>query len=66
MAEIWNGEQGLGIAFAIASPKAFMRRLSAPDPARRLNQIPDDWHQIAVRFRRANSIRDGDKERSIW
>jgi putative transposase len=31
-----------------------------------LNQIPDDWHQIAVRFRRANGIRDGDKERSIW
>ena len=25
-----------------------------------LNQIPDDWHQIAVRFRRANGIRDGD------
>ena len=21
----------------------------------RLNQIPDDWHQIAVRFRRANA-----------
>ena len=32
----------------------------------RLNQIPDDWHQIAVRFRRANGIRDGDKERSMW
>jgi hypothetical protein len=32
----------------------------------RLNQIPDDWHQIAVRFRRANGIRDGDRERSIW
>ncbi|MCT0216739.1 hypothetical protein KQ298_10445 [Synechococcus sp. CS-1330] len=32
----------------------------------RLNQIPDEWHQIAVRFRRANGIRDGDKERSIW
>jgi hypothetical protein len=32
----------------------------------RLNQIPDDWHQIAVRFRRANGIRDGDSERSIW
>jgi putative transposase len=32
----------------------------------RLNQIPDDWQQFAVRFRRANGIRDGDKERSIW
>ncbi|QBE68867.1 transposase [Synechococcus sp. WH 8101] len=32
----------------------------------RLNQIPDEWHQIAVRFRRANGIRDGDRERSIW
>jgi hypothetical protein len=31
----------------------------------RLSQILDDWHQIAVRFRRANGIRDGDKERSI-
>ena len=32
----------------------------------RLNQIPDNWHQIAVRFRRANGIHDGDRERSIW
>ena len=32
----------------------------------RLNQIPDNWHQVAVRFRRANGIRDGDKERCIW
>jgi putative transposase len=32
----------------------------------RLNQIPDDWQQIAVRFRRVNGIRDGDRERSIW
>jgi putative transposase len=31
-----------------------------------LSQIPNDWDQIAVRFRRANGIRDGDKERSIW
>ncbi|WP_193742156.1 MULTISPECIES: hypothetical protein [unclassified Prochlorococcus] len=31
----------------------------------RLNQIPEDWHQVAVRFRRANGIRDGDKERSL-
>ncbi|ABM79016.1 Hypothetical protein P9303_22811 [Prochlorococcus marinus str. MIT 9303] len=26
----------------------------------RLNQIPEDWHQVAVKFRRANGIRDGD------
>jgi hypothetical protein len=32
----------------------------------RPNQIPDEWHQIAVRFRRVNGIRDGDSERSIW
>jgi hypothetical protein len=32
----------------------------------RLNQIPDDWQQIAVRYRRANGFRDGDKERSMW
>ena len=32
----------------------------------RLNQIPDEWHQIAARFRRANGIRDGDRGRSIW
>ena len=32
----------------------------------KLNQIPEEWHQEAVRFRRANGIRDGDMERSIW
>jgi REP element-mobilizing transposase RayT len=32
----------------------------------RLNQIPDDWQQIAGRFRKANGIRDGDRERSTW
>jgi hypothetical protein len=32
----------------------------------RLNQIPDDWQQIAVRFRRADGICNGDRERSIW
>ena len=32
----------------------------------RLNQIPDEWHQVAVRIRKANGILDGDKERSIW
>jgi hypothetical protein len=32
----------------------------------RLNQIPDGWHQIAVRFRRANGIRVGNLEQSIW
>ncbi|KGG28861.1 hypothetical protein EV13_0889 [Prochlorococcus sp. MIT 0702] len=26
----------------------------------RLNQIPEDWHQVVVRFRKANGIRDGD------
>jgi hypothetical protein len=31
----------------------------------RLNQIPEEWQQIAVRFRRSNGIRDGDRERSI-
>ena len=32
----------------------------------RLNQIPEHWHQVAVRFRRANGIRDGDREQSDW
>jgi hypothetical protein len=32
----------------------------------RLNQIPDEWHQIAVKFRRANGILDGDREPSDW
>ena len=32
----------------------------------RLNQIPEEWHQVAVRFRRANGIRDGDMERRFW
>jgi putative transposase len=32
----------------------------------RTNQIPDEWQQIAVKFRRANGIRDGDRERSMW
>jgi hypothetical protein len=31
-----------------------------------LNQIPDDWHQVAVRIRQANGIRDGGREQSIW
>ncbi len=26
----------------------------------RLNQIPEEWHQVVVTFRRANGIRDGD------
>jgi putative transposase len=26
----------------------------------RLNQVPDDWHQMVERFRRANGIREGD------
>jgi putative transposase len=29
----------------------------------RLNQIPAEWHQIAVRVWRANGILDGDIER---
>jgi hypothetical protein len=32
----------------------------------RLNQIPDDSQQIAVRLSHANGIRDGNRERSIW
>jgi hypothetical protein len=32
----------------------------------RLNQITNEWHQIAVSFRRASGIRDGDRVRSIW
>jgi len=32
----------------------------------RLNQIPGHWHQIAVRFRRANGILDGDRGLSDW
>ena len=32
----------------------------------RLNQFPEEWHQVAVRFRRANGIRDADRERSDW
>ena len=32
----------------------------------RLNKIPEHWHQVAVRFRRDNGIRDGDKKRSDW
>jgi len=26
----------------------------------RLKQIPEDWHQLAVKFRKTNGIRDGD------
>jgi putative transposase len=32
----------------------------------RLNQIAEEWHQVAVKFRRANGIRDGDREPSDW
>ena len=32
----------------------------------RLNQIPEDWHQVAVKFRRANGIRDGDQTLRLW
>ncbi|WP_052040509.1 MULTISPECIES: hypothetical protein [unclassified Prochlorococcus] len=27
----------------------------------RLNQIPEDWHQLAVKFRRANGINNVDQ-----
>ncbi len=32
----------------------------------RLNQIPEEWYQVAARFRKANGIRDGDRERRFW
>ena len=32
----------------------------------RLNQIPEEWHQIEVRFRKANGIRDGDQTLRLW
>ena len=32
----------------------------------RLNQIPEEWHQVAVRFRKANGIRDGDSRQLLW
>ena len=32
----------------------------------RLNQIPEDWRQVAVRFRKTNGIRDGDQTLSLW
>ena len=32
----------------------------------RLNQIPVDLHQVAVKIRRANGIRDGDQSLSLW
>ncbi|KGG27158.1 MULTISPECIES: hypothetical protein [unclassified Prochlorococcus] len=32
----------------------------------RLNQIPDEWYQVAVRFRKANGIRDGDSRLLLW
>ena len=32
----------------------------------RLNQIPEEWQQVAVRVRRANGIRVGDRERRFW
>ena len=30
----------------------------------RFNQIPEEWHHIAARFRRDNGIRDGGSEKS--
>ena len=32
----------------------------------RLNQIPEEWHQIAVKFRKTNGIRDGDQALGLW
>jgi hypothetical protein len=32
----------------------------------RFSQLPEEWHQIVVRFRGANAIRDGGKERIAW
>ena len=32
----------------------------------RLNQIREEWHQVAVRFRRTNGIRDGDSRLLLW
>jgi len=32
----------------------------------RLNQIPEDWQQVAVRFRKTNGIRDGDQSLNLW
>jgi hypothetical protein len=29
----------------------------------RLNQIPENWYQVAVRFRMANGIRYGDRSK---
>ena len=32
----------------------------------RLNQIPEEWHQVAVRFCKTNGIRDGDSRLLLW
>ncbi len=32
----------------------------------RLNQIPEEWYKIAVKFRKANGIRDGDSRLLLW
>ena len=32
----------------------------------RLNQIPEDWHQVAVMFRSTNGIKDGDLQLKFW
>ncbi len=32
----------------------------------RLNQIPEDWHQVALRFRKTNGIRDSDQTLRLW
>jgi len=32
----------------------------------RLNQIPEEWHQVAMKFRKTNGIRDGDQSLKLW
>ncbi len=32
----------------------------------RLNQIPEGWHQLAVRFRKTNGIRDSNQNLRLW
>jgi len=31
-----------------------------------VNQIPEEWHQVAVKFRKINGIRDGDQTVRLW
>ena len=61
---------GLAAVFGLAALTASAIDCTRPTASAfafdiRLNQIPEDWQQVAVRFRKANGIRDGDKERSL-